>query len=473
MYIPLANIHLLATVSWLSLAGAIPLDVNNETSIKQAASTIAYGLMSYYTGNQSSSPVAEGTFPAPYYWWEAGAVWGAMIDYWHYTNDSTYNDVVAQALLSQISPTKDFMPPAEAGQEGNDDQFFWAAAAMSAAERNFPSPSTPSPWLSLAAAAFTSQTQRWNTATCRGGLKWQIFPSNTGYDYKNTAANGGFFQLAARLFRYTGSATYQAWATTAWDWMAGVGLVDAASCAVYDGTQDAANCSQVNELAFSYTHGMLLAGCAALANASAPPASALWAARAAGLLASSARFLAPFPNLTAPRLVLYEPACEPAAACDADQLSFKALLARWLAAAAQLLPDLTDAVAAVLQRSAQAAARACAGGEAGVTCGQKWYVGGFDGSVGVGQQLGALEVVQGLLVGKGSPPAVAPGVVVRVVAAGETAPVPTGGAAPTAGAGTGTGGGGAGGGAALGGAGRVGVGGWIVGLGVLGAVVLG
>lgn len=70
--------------------------------------------MSYYTGNQSSRPSAQGTFPAPYYWWEAGAGWGAMIDYWHYT---TYNDVVTQALLSQISPTNDFMPPVEQGQE--------------------------------------------------------------------------------------------------------------------------------------------------------------------------------------------------------------------------------------------------------------------------------------------------------------------------------------------------------------------
>ncbi|MCJ1431703.1 hydrolase 76 protein [Xylographa pallens] len=468
MYIPWANIQLLATVSWLSVAGAIPLDVNDEASIKQAASTIAYGLMTYYTGNQSSSPVAEGTFPAPYYWWEAGAVWGAMIDYWHYTNDSTYNDVVTQALLSQVSPTEDFMPPAEAGQEGNDDQFFWAAAAMTAAERDFSSAlAPPSRWLSLASSVFNDLAHRWDTTSCGGGLRWQIYPANTGYDYKNTAANGGFFQLAARLARYTGNGTYAAWASRSWDWMAGVGLVDAGTCAVYDGTQDAQNCSQVNELSFSYTHGMLLAGCASLANASAGSASALWTARAAGLLAASERFFAPFANAS---LVMYEPACEPQGACDADQLSFKAYLARWLASAAVLVPDLTAAVMPLLARSAVAAAAACTGGEAGEACGQKWYVGGFDGSVGVGQQLSALEVVQGLLVQRASPPAVAAGVEVSVVAASETVPVPTETPTPTGGPRPGVGGGAA----VLGGAGRGGLGGWVVGLGVgvVAAVVL-
>lgn len=36
-------------------------------------------------------------------------MWGAMVDYWYYTGDSTYNDVVAQAILSQASPTNNFM----------------------------------------------------------------------------------------------------------------------------------------------------------------------------------------------------------------------------------------------------------------------------------------------------------------------------------------------------------------------------
>ena len=73
--------------------------------------------MKYYTGNQTGNTATVGLLPVPYYWWEAGAVWGAMIDYWHYTNDSTYNAVVTQALLSQAVPTRDFMPLAQQSDE--------------------------------------------------------------------------------------------------------------------------------------------------------------------------------------------------------------------------------------------------------------------------------------------------------------------------------------------------------------------
>ena len=69
--------------------------------------------MKYYTGNQTGNAANVGLLPPPYYWWEAGALWGAMIDYWYYTNDSSYNEVVTQALLSQTSPTQDFMPVAQ------------------------------------------------------------------------------------------------------------------------------------------------------------------------------------------------------------------------------------------------------------------------------------------------------------------------------------------------------------------------
>lgn len=80
-------------------------------SIRDAAATVAYGLMKYYTGNQTGNGANLGLMPyPPYFWWESGAVWGGMIEYWHYTNDTSYNNVTSQALVSQISPTNDFMP---------------------------------------------------------------------------------------------------------------------------------------------------------------------------------------------------------------------------------------------------------------------------------------------------------------------------------------------------------------------------
>ena len=65
--------------------------------------------MSYYKGNLTGMPV--GLLPDPYYWWEAGAMFDQMIHYWFYTGDTTYNDVTTQALLAQVGPENDFMPP--------------------------------------------------------------------------------------------------------------------------------------------------------------------------------------------------------------------------------------------------------------------------------------------------------------------------------------------------------------------------
>jgi hypothetical protein len=50
-------------------------------SIKSAASTVAYGMMKYYTGNNTGD--VPGNLPSPYYWWEAGGMFGVMIDYWY------------------------------------------------------------------------------------------------------------------------------------------------------------------------------------------------------------------------------------------------------------------------------------------------------------------------------------------------------------------------------------------------------
>jgi mannan endo-1,6-alpha-mannosidase len=58
---------------------------------------------------------------------------------------------------------------------------FWAFAAMTAAEFGFENPADGLPsWLSLAQAVFNEQTERWDSATCGGGLRWQIFSFNIG-----------------------------------------------------------------------------------------------------------------------------------------------------------------------------------------------------------------------------------------------------------------------------------------------------
>ncbi|KLJ13283.1 mannan endo-1,6-alpha-mannosidase, partial [Blastomyces silverae] len=125
----------LLTISALLLLLTVPihavqLDVTSDDSIKQVARDLAKGLRAYYKGDSPGN--IPGNLPHPYYWWEAGALFGALIDYWFYTGDSTYNDIIIQAMMHQASPTCNFMPVNQTRSEGNDDQSFWAIAAMAA-----------------------------------------------------------------------------------------------------------------------------------------------------------------------------------------------------------------------------------------------------------------------------------------------------------------------------------------------------
>ena len=290
--------------------------------------------------------------------------------------------------------------------QGNDDQAFWGLTAMTAAERSFPLPSTPSiTYIELAKNVFNDMTgPRWNTSTCNGGLQWQFNPNNAGFYYKSSIANGAFFQLAARLARYTGNSTYSDWAEKTYDWMAGIGLLDS-NYDVYDGADDNTNCTGIDHDQWSYNAATMLLGTAVLANISSDSAS-IWATRAQGILTGAQKtFFSPFPNATN---ILFELNCEEASKCDSDQLSFKAYLSRWMVATSQMLPSLETQVLDLITPSAQAAAQSCSGMNANV-CGTKWYVGGWDGTKGLGQQMAAMDTIQGLLVDGTEPPLIVPG----------------------------------------------------------------
>jgi mannan endo-1,6-alpha-mannosidase len=109
------------------------------------------------------------------------------------------------------------------------------------------------------------------------------------------------------------------------------------------------------------------------------------------------------------KTVMFEAACErndPSTqlSCNVDQRSFKAYLSRWLAATTLLAPWTVDTIMPLLRGSALAAAQSCSGGSDGVTCGNKWWVEGWDGQYGVGEQMCALEVIQSNLVGRAKGP---------------------------------------------------------------------
>lgn len=166
---------------------------NDPESIKDNAALIAYDLLdTFYKGNQTGQ--VPGILPGPppdgdYYWWQGGALWGTLVDYWHYTGDESYVNTTKEALLFQTGPDNNYMHPNWTASLGNDDQAFWGISAMLAAETLFPDPPADDErqWLALVQAVFNTQAHPdRHDETCNGGLRWQIPTHNNGYNYKNS-----------------------------------------------------------------------------------------------------------------------------------------------------------------------------------------------------------------------------------------------------------------------------------------------
>ncbi|KAM5475116.1 putative mannan endo-1,6-alpha-mannosidase [Microsporum audouinii] len=382
--------------SWISLLtpllgaqvalASINLDLGSEDSIKKAASSIAYGMVSYYTGNRTGD--VPGNLPDPYYWWEAGAMFGALVDYWYYTGDDSYNKITMQAMLHQVGEDNNYEPRNQSRSLGNDDQAFWAITAMSAVENKFPDPPPDKPqWLYLVQAVFNRQAGRWDNDTCNGGLRWQIFTLNNGYHYKNSISNGAFFHMAARLARYTNNETYAEWAERSWEWMTSIQLISP-TYQIFDGTDSADNCSSINHIQWTYNNGILLLGVAHMYNHT--NADAKWKARLDGLIKGYEVFF----SQKDPKGIMIEVACEAQGNCNNDQRSFKAYMSRWMAATMIVAPYTRPLIEPLLQASAKAAALQCNGPNN--ACGLYWTKGAdwSTSKTGVGEQMAALEVIQ-------------------------------------------------------------------------------
>jgi mannan endo-1,6-alpha-mannosidase len=140
---------------------------------------------------------------------------------------------------------------------------FWALTTMSAAELKFPNPPANQPqWLALAQAVFNVQATKID-GECGGGLRWQAFAGETGIDYKNSIANGCFFQLGARLAAYTGNSSYATYAENTWTWMRSVGFMDD-DYNVYDGAHVETGCTDINRVQYSYNSAIFVLGAATM-----------------------------------------------------------------------------------------------------------------------------------------------------------------------------------------------------------------
>ncbi|GME81864.1 unnamed protein product [Ambrosiozyma monospora] len=257
---------LTASLTSLQMASALQLTVGDKDSVCAASALIVKGIMDYYDGTSYGGTV--GMFKSPYYWWEAGEAFGGLINNWFYCQNTTYQDLIYEALLHQKGDDNNYIPANQSLTEGNDDQAFWGFAALEATERNFTNPTDDQPgWLALSQAVYNTMWARWDTAYCGGGLRWQIFTWNKGYDYKNTISNACLFNIAARLGRYTGNETYISTAEEVYDWLvstSGFVTLNNEAYTVYDGAGIANNCSSLSDEEWTYNFGILMAGTAYL-----------------------------------------------------------------------------------------------------------------------------------------------------------------------------------------------------------------
>ncbi|KAL2144368.1 hypothetical protein VTI28DRAFT_9192 [Corynascus sepedonium] len=387
---------LLAATGVNAQAAKMQVDLDSPDSVRSAAEIVARNLYSYYHGDEPGQTpgILPGPPPGgPYYWWQAGAMWGTYVDYWFYTGDDTYNKEAMRSMVFQAeAPVNAYMPKNWTASLGNDDQGFWGMAALLAAEVNFPNPPKDQPqWLALAQAVFNTQVTRWEEQDCAGGLRWQVVSTNGGYDYKNTIANAVFMNIASRLARYTNNGTYSEWATKAWDWMEAMGYITD-KYDVLDGGHIPHNCTDVNPVQFSANAAILIHAAAVMYNHTTGEARTKWRGHVAGLLNRTIDHFFP-------EGIMVERACEleDRVQCNTDQHSFKGYMHRALATVAVLAPFTFDTVVRTLRSSTEGAVASCL---ADGTCGFRWDRGEYDGdtAVAAGQQMSALAALSTMLI---------------------------------------------------------------------------
>lgn len=383
---------LILLLACLSHVSAVALELNNLQSICNAAKPIQEGMWNYYLGFKYGGAV--GTFVPPYYWWNAGQAFSAFIDYHTYCDKSnqTLEKWIFDGMIAQAGSNLDYIPGNQSFVEGNDDQGIWGLTILQALEQNFTEWNTAS-WLELAQAIYNTMNKRWDPDNCGGGLRWQIFQWNSGYDYKNSISNGCLFHIAARLARYTGNQTYIDTAERVWDWMGQANFFTEENGAyiIYDGAKIANNCSQVTKFKWSYTYGVFMSGAAYLYNHTGDEK---WLTRLEEILEALKFFF----NNTNGNMVMTEMTCAPSNTCNNDQRTFRLVLAKTMGMTARLAPRTYDTISKLIDSSALAAAQLCSGGSDGVTCGENWLVNGWDGVYGLGEQMLALETIQAHIV---------------------------------------------------------------------------
>ncbi|KAM0332257.1 hypothetical protein ACHAQA_002533 [Verticillium albo-atrum] len=386
-----------------SLPGtAAKYKIDTRDDVLKTAKTLAQDLVVLYQGTEAGGALGlldEMSVSNSYHPGHAATFADTLISYWRVTGDETHNDLVVEDMARFAGEDGNFLSADFANITANSDRGYWAMAAMSAVEYDFPPPPDGRPsWLDVARNTFDDLAQVIEDAkgrgACDGGLPWWHKL------YMNSEAMGAFFNLAARLARYTGNETYAEHANDAWDWLLRV-LVDGETWAVYDGTQASNNCTMINKVQFSAGAGLLIQGAAFMYNLT--NGADIWRERTENLTEATL-------NHFFPKNVAFEPACEALHICPPDALAMKGQVHRWLSVATQIAPSTAGTILPVLRKSAQAAVDQCVGGKLRRQCGFYWSEADFtdpieDGSGGTLEQMSVLAAAQSVLV----PESLAPG----------------------------------------------------------------
>ncbi|KAJ5721392.1 Six-hairpin glycosidase [Penicillium malachiteum] len=370
---------------------AITVNIDDLSSLKSAAKTVASDMITYY--NDRASNNIPGKLDDT--WWEGGSMFMILIQYWFLTGDTQFNNVVQDGMYWQKGDDN-FFPSNYSQYLGNDDQVFWGLAAITAAELNYPERTGQPSWLSLAQGVFNTQVPRWDTSSCHGGMRWQIWPYQAGYQTKNAISNGGLFQLSARLALYTNNDTYATWAERIWDWSATTPLLRK-TWVIADSTSPESQCTDHGDFQWTYNYATYISGAAYMYNYT--KGDQKWMEGITGLIKTSDQFYPTGKTFDdADGKILSDITCEPIGKCDRNQITFKAYFSSWLAFMTTIVPDTYDLVMPKLKTSAQAAVQTCTGLSSGTRCGIKWYAQSWDGTDGLEQQMAVLGVLNANMV---------------------------------------------------------------------------
>ncbi|KAI1843828.1 hypothetical protein JX266_010087 [Neoarthrinium moseri] len=378
-----------------AVLAAITVDIDNQDSVKAAAAQVADDLMSsFYHGDEPGAVV--GILPGPptsndpegYYWWTGGELWASLLELRSHTGENKYDSVISEGLQFQTGENADFLPANWTATAGNDDQGFWAHAAIIAKESGFADAGSDKPqWLTLAQNVFDEQAARLlsGEGNCSGVLRWQLFAFNNGYNYVNTLSNALFFNLGARLAHVTNNQTFADTASKTYDALSSLGLVTD-DYEVYDGI-DQIKCEDPNKFQFSSNAGTLLEGAAYMYNKTGDDT---WKTRLDGLVDRTI-------ELFFPGGVATEVSCEKNGNCNKDMYFYKGILHRSLSTTMRVAPYTAAKILPVLKSSAKAAASTCTGGDNGRMCGYQWADGKFQDDSNAGTQLSVLNALVSVL----------------------------------------------------------------------------